>query len=112
MVESCSCLFPTEEVILMSKKTVFSFLSKAAKDNQLKAKLKDTANQDELVNIAKQTGYDFSSEHVDEALDALKQRPGFFGMLADAALEVFAPHDDNYPATGTQPYSGEPASKR
>ncbi|MEM9945009.1 MAG: Nif11-like leader peptide family natural product precursor [Cyanobacteria bacterium P01_D01_bin.36] len=96
----------------MSKKNVFSFLSKVAKDEQLKAKLQNTASQDELVSVAKQTGYDFSSEHVDAALDELKQQPGFFGMLAEAAIEVFSPHDDNYPATGTQPYSGEPATKR
>lgn len=95
----------------MSKKNVFSFLSTAAKDEQLKAKLGNTASPDELVNVAKQTGYEFSSEHVDEALDELKQQPGFFGMLAEAALEVFSPHDDNYPATGVQPYSGDPSSK-
>ncbi|MEO1444736.1 MAG: Nif11-like leader peptide family natural product precursor [Cyanobacteria bacterium J06635_11] len=96
----------------MSKKNVFSFLSKAAKDETLKAKLGNAASPDELVSVAKQTGYDFSSEHVDEALDELKQRPGFFGMLAEAAVEIFSPHDDNYPATGVQPYSGEPATKR
>ena len=61
----------------MSKKNVFSFLSKVAKDEQLKAKLQNTASQDELVSVAKQTGYEFSSEHVDEALDELKQRPVF-----------------------------------
>lgn len=92
----------------MSKKSVLSFLSRAAQDDKLKAKLKDTASQDELVSVANQTGYDFSSEHVDEALNELKQRPGFFGMLAEAALEIFSPHEDNYPATGVQPYSGEP----
>lgn len=96
----------------MSKKSVFSFLSKAAQDDGLKARLRNTASQDELVSVAKQTGYDFSSEHVDEALDELKQQPGFFGMLAEAALEVFSPPDDNYPATGVQPYSGEPAARR
>lgn len=92
----------------MSKKNVFSFLSKAAKDNQLKEKLKNASSQDELVGVAQQTGYDFSSEHVDEALNDLKQQPGFFGMLAEAALEIFSPHDDDYPATGMQPYSGDP----
>ncbi|MGD1895956.1 MAG: Nif11-like leader peptide family natural product precursor [Phormidesmis sp.] len=96
----------------MSKKNVLSFLSEAAKDDKLKEQLKDTASSDELVDVAKHTGYDFSSEHVDEALDELKQRPGFFGMLAEAALATFSPHDDNYPATGTQPYSGEPAKRR
>ncbi|MEL6556326.1 MAG: Nif11-like leader peptide family natural product precursor, partial [Cyanobacteria bacterium J06621_11] len=102
----------TGEISLMSKKNVFSFLSKAAQDSKLKAKLNNTTNQNELVSVAKQTGYDFSSEHVDEALDELKQRPGFFGMLAEAAVEIFSPHNDNYPATGVQPYSSEPATKR
>ena len=95
----------------MSKKNVFSFLSKPAKDDTLKAKLNKAASPDELVSVAEQTGYNFSSEHVDEALNELKQKPGFFGMLAEAALEVFSPHTDDYPATGVQPYSGEPNSK-
>lgn len=95
----------------MSKKNVFSFLSKAAKDKGLKEKLQDASSPDELVGVAKQTGYDFSSEHVDEALNELKQKPGFFSMLAEAAIEVFSPHDDDYPATGVQPYSGDPSSK-
>ncbi|MEO1396585.1 MAG: Nif11-like leader peptide family natural product precursor [Cyanobacteria bacterium J06634_5] len=56
----------------------FCLLSTAAKDEQLKAKLGNTASPDELINVAKQTGYEFSSEHVDEALDELKQRPVFF----------------------------------
>ena len=96
----------------MSKKDVFSFLSKAAKDDQLKEKLQNTSSQEELVGVAKQTGYEFSPEHVDEAISELKRQPGFFGMLAEAALEIFSPHDDDYPATGVQPYSGDPPSKR
>ncbi|MGB3292267.1 MAG: Nif11-like leader peptide family natural product precursor [Phormidesmis sp.] len=95
----------------MSKKNVFNFLSEAAKDDQLKAKLQNTASQDELVGVAKQTGYEFSAEHVDEAISELKQQPGFFSMLAEAALEIFSPHDDDYPATGVQPYTGEPNRK-
>ena len=92
----------------MSKTTVLSFLEKAAKDEQLKAKLKTTASQEEMASVAKQVGYDFNPEHVDEVIDELKQQPGFFGMLAEAALEIFSPHSDNYPATGIQPFSGEP----
>ena len=96
----------------MSKKNVFSFLSKAAKDDQLKTKLQNASSQEEMVGVAKQTGYEFSSEHVDEAISELKQQPGFFSMLAEAALEIFSPHTDDYPATGAQPYSGDPSPKR
>lgn len=95
----------------MSKKDVLSFLFKAAKDKSLQEKLQDTASQDEMIAVAKETGYDFSSQHVDEALSELKQTPGFFSMLAEAALQVFSPHNDNYPATGVQPYSGDPNTK-
>ena len=95
----------------MSKKNVFSFLSRAAKDDKLKEKLDSTTSQDELITVAEQTGYRFSAEHVDEALEDLKQRPGFFGMLAEAAIEIFSPSEDDYPATGVQPFSGEPSSK-
>ena len=95
----------------MSKKNVFSFLHKAAKDENLQIKLRNASSADELVGVAKQTGYDFSSEHVDEAIDELKQKPGFFGMLAEAALEIFSPVSDDYPKTGVQPYSGELSSK-
>lgn len=77
----------------------------------LKEKLKNTASQDELVDVSNQTGYNFLSEHVDEAIDELKQKSGFLGMLAEAAVEVSNPYSDNYPATGAQPYSGKLNSK-
>lgn len=96
----------------MSKESVFNFLTKAAQDETLKKKLADASSQDELVGVAKQTGYEFSAKHVDEALDELKQQPGFFGMLAEAALEIFSPHKDDYPASGVQPFSGDPSRKR
>ncbi len=32
--------------------------------------------------------------------------------LAEAAYRIFSPHDDAYPATGEQPYSGDDYSKR
>ena len=95
----------------MSKKNVFSFLSRAVKDDQLKEKLESTASQEEMVTVAERAGYSFSSEHVDEALEEMKRKPGFFGMLAEAAIEVFSPSEDDYPATGIQPFSGEPSSK-
>lgn len=96
----------------MSKENVFKFLTKATKDKALKRKLEDTSSQDELVGVARQTGYEFSAEHVDEALDELKRQPGFFSMVAEAALEIFSPHKDDYPASGVQPFSGDPSRKR
>ena len=35
-----------------------------------------------------------------------------FVYIAEAAYRIFSPHDDAYPATGVQPYSGMPYSKR
>lgn len=91
----------------MSKKNVFEFLSKAVQDEQLKQKLHNTATSSELVNVGNEAGYEFSTEHVDEALTELKQQPGFFQHLVEAALELFSSDHDNYPATGIQPFSGE-----
>lgn len=95
----------------MSKEKVLSFLTDAAKDQQLQSQLETLSNQDELVGVANRAGYDFSSKHVDEALSDLKKQPGFFGALAEAALRIFSPHDDNYPATGVQPFSGDFSQK-
>ncbi len=35
-----------------------------------------------------------------------------FLYLAEGVYRIFSPHDDVYPATGTQPYDGTPYSKR
>ena len=35
-----------------------------------------------------------------------------FVYIAEAAYRIFSPHDDAYPATGMQPFSGTPYSKR
>ena len=75
----------------MSKENVLSFLSKAATDKDLKAQLATTETPDELVGVANQAGFDFSSEHVDEVITELKQKRGFFGALASALLGIFAP---------------------
>ena len=92
----------------MSKENVFSFLTDVAKDEQLKAKVDVASGQEQVMDVARQAGYDFSSEHVDEVLGDLKQKPGFWNMLAEAALEIFSPDHDDYPATGVQPFSGDP----
>ncbi|MEL7350517.1 MAG: Nif11-like leader peptide family natural product precursor [Cyanobacteria bacterium P01_A01_bin.116] len=95
----------------MSKQTVLTFLTDAAKSEPLKSQIEDAASQDELVGVAKGAGYQFSSQHVDEALADLKKQPGFFGALAEAALRIFSPHDDDYPATGMQPFTDQVSRK-
>ncbi|EDX83097.1 conserved hypothetical protein [Synechococcus sp. PCC 7335] len=92
----------------MSKENVLHFLIKAAKEEQLITQLQKTSTQDELVGVANEAGYDFSSKHVDQALKDLKEQPGFFGALAEAALRIFSPAQDDYPKTGVQPFSGDP----
>lgn len=92
----------------MSKENVLNFLSQAAQDEALKAQLQTTSTEEDLVGVGKQAGYDFSADHVDEALTELKQKPGFFRALAEAALMIFSPSHDDYPATGMQPFSGDP----
>ena len=95
-------------MLIMSKENVLNFLSKAAADEQLKAQLKTTSAQDEVVRIGNQAGYKFSSKDMDEALTELKKKTGFFGALAEAVIEIFSPTHDDYPATGMQPFSGDP----
>lgn len=95
----------------MSKESVVSFLTDAAKDERLKSQIEKAANPEELIEVANEAGYDFSSSHVDEALGEIKQQQGFFGALAEAVLRIFSPSNDDYPATGVQPFSGEPNRK-
>lgn len=92
----------------MAKEKVIQFFGEATKNQDLKDKLQTVKNQDELTTLAQEEGFDFSSEHIDEALDELKQQPGFFGKLAEAIAELFSPdHDDTLPSIGVQPYSGD-----
>lgn len=98
----------TIQNIIMAKEKVIQFLGEAAKNQDLKDKLQTVKNQDELTKLAQEEGFDFSTEHIDEALDELKQKPGFFGKLAEAIAEVFSPdHDNTPPSIGVQPYSGD-----
>ncbi|WP_448573976.1 Nif11-like leader peptide family natural product precursor [Trichothermofontia sp.] len=92
----------------MSKDNVFQFFSQAAKNEQLKDKLQMVTSPEDLVNLGKQEGLDFSSEHVEEAIGELKEQPNFFRSLAAAALAVFTPSHDDYPEVGVQPFSGDP----
>jgi hypothetical protein len=32
-------------------------------------------------------------------------------FITTAATRIFSPNDDNYPATGVQPFEGEPSDK-
>ena len=95
----------------MSKENVLEFLAKAAEDKRLSARLQGTATQNELVDVANEAGYDFSSEHVDQVLKELKEQPGFFGALAEAVLHIFSPAQDDYPKTGVQPFTGDASSR-
>lgn len=95
----------------MSKENVFDFLTTAAEDARLKDRLETVTSEDELATLGQQEGFAFSSEHVEEALAELKQRPMFFSKLAEAVLDIFNPSRDEYPTTGVQPYTGEPHRK-
>ncbi|ERN42072.1 nitrogen fixation protein of unknown function [Rubidibacter lacunae KORDI 51-2] len=95
----------------MSKENVLHFLSEAAKDERIKSQLKFASSHEELAGVGSQAGYEFSPEHVEEALTELKQKPGFFSALAEAVLLLFSPPHDDYPATGVQPFSGDVPSK-
>jgi len=33
-------------------------------------------------------------------------------FLLEAVISIFSPTDDNYPATGLQPFTGEPADEK
>ncbi|WP_346292549.1 Nif11-like leader peptide family natural product precursor [Sphaerothrix gracilis] len=91
----------------MSKESVFNFFQRAAQNEQVKDKLQNVKNPTELVELGNQEGFEFSTDHVDEALRELKEQPGFFKALAEAFIEIFSPARDNYPASGVQPFSGE-----
>jgi predicted ribosomally synthesized peptide with nif11-like leader len=92
----------------MSKDNVFNFFTKASQKEPLQEKLQTVSSPQELVNLGKAEGFEFSSEHVDEALTELKGKPGFWGKLAEAALTAFSPAHDDYPNIGLQPFSGDP----
>jgi len=92
----------------MSKEKVLQFFNEAAKNQEIKEKLQTINNQDELANFGQSQGFDFSSEHVDAVLADLKEQPGFFGRLVEAALEIFSPSHDDYPNVGVEPFAGDP----
>ncbi|NER84013.1 MAG: Nif11-like leader peptide family natural product precursor [Leptolyngbya sp. SIO1D8] len=95
----------------MSKKKALDFLTQAADSPALVNKVKDAQHKQEVVDLAKQHGYEFSTEDVKQAIPEIADQPGFFGELAKAVLELFGPTHDDYPATGVQPFTGELSHK-
>jgi predicted ribosomally synthesized peptide with nif11-like leader len=91
----------------MSKNQVFDFFALAAKNEELGQKMRSTQDPQQLLEIARAEGFDFSRQELEEALKSLHESPNFFRKLADAVLEVFSPNHDNYPSIGVQPYEGD-----
>ncbi len=92
----------------MSKEHVVALFAKASENSKLKTKLEAASGFDDLVALGKEQGLEFSSEEVKLAIADLANRPSFFGNLVQAVLEIFSPNSDDYPASGVQPFSGEP----
>lgn len=96
----------------MSKENALSFLEKAAHNPELSTQVKQVEGQEELVKLAAAEGYAFGPEDLEQVIPALRAQKGFFGDLVEAVLELFGPTHDDYPATGVQPFSGDPPSHR
>jgi len=95
----------------MSKENALDFLKQAADRSDLSEQIKEADRTEEIVDLAKQHGFEFSEDDMKNAIPVIQEKPGFFGELAKAVLELFAPAHDNYPATGVQPFTGEPSRK-
>ena len=95
----------------MSKENALSFFQRAATDPDLKSQVQEIDQPAELVSLAEDQGYAFSPDNVREVLPELTAQKGFFGDLVEAILELFGPTHDDYPATGVQPFSGDPQPK-
>ncbi|MBE9050154.1 hypothetical protein IQ243_06960 [Nostocales cyanobacterium LEGE 11386] len=55
------------------------------------------------MSISKRTG---------QILQSIKNIPQeLINYISGAVTRIFSPSDDNYPATGVQPFEGEPADK-
>ena len=95
----------------MSKEKALDFLKQAADSSALSEQVKAADQKAAVIDLAKQQGYEFSEDDMTKAVPAIQEKPGFFGELAQAVLELFAPAHDDYPATGVQPYTGMPTRK-
>ena len=91
----------------MSKENVIGFLEKISKNEQLKDRINTISGNDDFIALGHESGFEFSPKDLDEIIDELKNKPKFFGLLAEAVLTIFSPAHDNFPATGMQPFYGE-----
>jgi hypothetical protein len=97
----------------MTKENFINFLNQSSKDQHLNETLKTISDPDQLVELGKKEGFDFSVKHIDDAFGDLKNHPGFFRGVVDAFIEIFSPnHDKEPPAIGVQPFSGQPYNDR
>lgn len=96
----------------MSKEDVVKFLEKIAANEKLKRKINVASDSDDFIAIGQEQGFNFSSNDLDEIIDELKKKPKFLGLMAEAALAIFSPTHDDYPATGTQPFYGDDNSEK
>lgn len=93
----------------MSKENVFELFAKASTNDELKSNLGSASSFTDLVELGKKQGLEFSVDQVKEVIaDVATKKSGFFGFIAEAVLELFSPVHDDYPATGAQPFTGEP----
>ena len=95
----------------MSKEKALAFLKQAADNSTLSEQVQGADKKTAIVDLAKQHGFEFSEDDMKRAIPAIQEQSGFFGELAKAVLELFAPAHDDYPATGVQPFTGELSSK-
>ena len=96
-----------DKLAKMSKEDVVKFLEKIAANEKLKRKVNVASDSDDFIAIGQEQGFDFSSKDLDEIIDELKKKPKFLGLMAEAALAIFSPAHDDYPATGVQPFYGD-----
>lgn len=96
----------------MSKEDVVKFLEKIAKNEKLKSKINAVSDNNEFITLGQKEGFDFSSKDLDEIIEELRKKPKFFSLIAEAALAIFSPAHDNYPATGAQPFYGDDNSEK
>lgn len=55
----------------------------------------------------------FSSMKIGKVFQSVKEAPQqAFDYISDAVFRIFSPTKDNYPATGAQPFDGDPADEK
>lgn len=74
----------------MEKKTVIDFLKKAQSDEELATQMETVATLEDIVDLAKETGFEITLEQLDEAIklsQLLQQVKGNREELSDKELE-------------------------